>query len=149
MGLFDTLKIKLLLKKVNTTPTKRDIYIPSIDKFHSALIILDKKDMTLKSKLELVFKNSKISMLYKRTKEELPSEENKYLYSYHVADLGFGKIKNERLIGLLNSNFDISIDFVTKNNDLNYWCGKTDCEITCHCACQSCIGLRLNSLRTN
>lgn len=125
MGLLDNYKIKLLLKKVNITSTKREVYIPTIDKFYSALIILDKKDMAIKAKLESIFTNSKISILYKRTEEEVPSEENKYIYSYHKSDLGFGKIKREQLLGLLHTNFDVVIDFSSNTTEFNYFVKKS------------------------
>ena len=125
MGIFDTYKIKLLLKKVNKITAKRDIRIPTIDKYHSILILLDKNDLSLKKELESIFKNSKISILYNRKKEELPIKEEKYIYSYYKSDLGFGKIKRERLLGLLYTNFDLVIDFSTNTTEFNYFVKKS------------------------
>jgi hypothetical protein len=125
MTIFDTYKTKLLLKKVKAVSTKREICIPSIDKYYSVLILLDQNDSIIKNELASIFKNSKISTLYNRTTKELPSAEDKYTYSYHKSDLGFGKIKRERLLGLLHSNFDLVIDFSINTTEFNYFVKKS------------------------
>jgi hypothetical protein len=122
-------KKNYLFKKADKKPDNRVIKILDIKKIHSVLIIIE-KDADIEPTKRLVkktFENSKITCLSLRPqKEDLSSN---YDFHFHPSDLGFGKIKNDRLIGLLNSNFDISVDFVTKSNDLNYFVKKCNASL--------------------
>jgi len=125
MGVFHKYKIKLLLNKVNKIAEKRDIQISAIEKYYSVLILLDKKDLSIKNKLESIFENSEIAMLYKRVEKDLPLKEKKNIYSYHKSDLGFGNLKRERLVKLLYRNFDLVIDFSSQTAEFNYFVKKS------------------------
>ncbi len=125
MGFFDNFKIKLLVKKINVNSNKRDIKVLPVEKYHSILILFDQEELLIKEQLESIFESSKISMLYRRTESDLPVEEKKYIYSYNKSDLGFGKIKRERLLGLLYTNFDLVIDFSTDITEFNYFVKKS------------------------
>lgn len=131
MGLFDNYKIKALLKKSKAISTKREICILPIEAYHSILIVQNEENPELKSKIESLFTNSKVTLLTSRkTKESLESKNN-YIYTYHVSDLGFGKIANDKLIGLINTNFDLVIDFSDKITEFNYFvkCAKASLKI--------------------
>ena len=125
MAIFHKYKIRLLLNKVNKIADKRDIRISAIGKYSSVLILLDKKDLTIKKKLESIFENSEISMLYKRVEKDLPLKEKKNIYSYHKSDLGFGNLKRERLVKLLYKKFDLVIDFSIHTTEYNYFVKKS------------------------
>ena len=121
MGGLYNFKKNYLLKKAKKNVAKRTIKILNLDKVHSLFIIVE-KESDIKKTQQLVkktFPNSKITSLTIRLNKE--DESSKYDFKYHTSDLGFGKIKNERLLGLLNSNFDLIIDFVTNSNDLDYF----------------------------
>ena len=125
MAIFHKYKIRLLLNKVNKIADKRDIRISAIGKYSSVLILLDKKDLTIKKKLESIFENSEISILYKRVEKDLPLKEKKNIYSYHKSDLGFGNLKRERLVKLLYKKFDLVIDFSIHTTEYNYFVKKS------------------------
>jgi len=125
MGLFDALKKKMILKKTLKGSIKRTIKILPIERYHSVLIILDKKDSALKKRIESTFINAKITSLYNRDIKEFSAEESNFTYTYHSSDLGFGKIKRDNLLGLLNTNFDLVIDFSVHTPEFNYFVKKT------------------------
>ena len=126
MGLLDNFKSNLLSKKVNKTRENRQIIISPLEKVHSILIIFNESSnvSSIKEQLALVFQNSKITSL--TTRNEKVDESDGYSYSYHPNDLGLGKIKNERLVGLINTKFDLVIDFVSETTELDYFVYKTD-----------------------
>ena len=111
MGIFDNLKKKILGNKINKRQSDRLIKILPLIKYHNILVVIDKveNEKEINNHLELVFPNSKITSLsFRDTKID---ESSGYHFSFHKADLGLNKIKNERLIGLINTNFDLIIDF--------------------------------------
>jgi len=121
MGAFDNYKIKLLNKKTTKSSLKRNVCVLPIADYYSILIIQNKANDILIKSIESIFKNSKVTQLYSRTEKEVPIEHNTHIYTYHISDLGFGKIKKERLLGLVNTNFDLVIDFSDKITEFNYF----------------------------
>jgi len=126
MGAFDNFKAKLLNNKVNKKGTNRKIEILPVDKIHNILIIANslENEETIKNHLLLIFQGAKISTL--STRDQKIDESNGLRYTFHPADVGLGKIKNERLIGLVNSNFDLLIDFVSEPTELDYFVYKSN-----------------------
>lgn len=121
MGIFDNLKKNLLQKKISKNEPKRDIKILPINAYHNILIVVDSSNNApqLKTHLELVFQNAKFTNLTFR--DNKIDESNGFTFTFHATDMGFGKIKNERLLGLINSNFDLVIDFVSKQTELDFF----------------------------
>jgi len=121
MGFFDNYKVKMLLRKINNISIKRTVRILPIENYHSILIVQNETNDALIKSIESIFTTSKITQLHSRIEKEDTTTNNNYVYTYHVSDLGFGKIKNERLLGLLNTNFDLVIDFSNKITEFNYF----------------------------
>jgi len=121
MDFFDNYKIKLLLRKINNTSVKRAVRVLPVENYHSILIVQNGADDNLIKNIESIFKNSKVTQLYSRTEKEPTTNDTNYIYTYHASDLGLGKIKNERLLGLINTNFDLVIDFSDKITEFNYF----------------------------
>jgi len=119
MGLFDTFKIKLILKKIKSSSDTRTIKILSLKSYKSILVISDKNEDAFVTQLKSIFDNSKFTTLYNREDKEDQSTLNNY--TYHISDLGFGSIKNDKLLQVLNINFDAVIDISQKTLELNYF----------------------------
>jgi len=121
MGIFDSFKKNLLQKKITKNKHQRDIKILPIKTYHNVLLIFDssQNERDLKTHLELVFENAKFTNLTFR--DNKIDESNGYTYTFHTSDMGFGKIKNQRLLGLINTNFDLVIDFVTNQTELDFF----------------------------
>ena len=126
MGILNNIKKKLLSRKINRD---RKIEILPIDKTHNILIVIDNftKDQIIRNHLQLIFEKSKITTLSFRN--EKVDDSNGFFYSFHSSDIGLGKIKNERLIGLTNTNFDLMIDFVSKPTELDYFVQKANSSL--------------------
>jgi|GEM_PF-2019054 len=121
MEFFDNYKVKMLLRKINNISIKRTVRILPIENYHSILIVQNERNDTLIKSIESIFTTSKITQLYSRIEKEDTLTNSNYVYTYHVSDLGFSKIKNERLLGLVNTNFDLIIDFSNKITEFNYF----------------------------
>jgi len=124
MGFLDTFKSKLFLKQIFKKTVERKIEILPINKYHSVLIVVNTLDSNLESHLKKTFDKAKFTFLTTRADKENHSTENN-IYTFHVSDLGFGKVKSEKLIGLLHTNFDLVIDFTTKTSALDYFIKKS------------------------
>lgn len=121
MGLFDNYKIKLLLKKAKSITTQRKVSILPVENYRSILIISNEADDTLEKNITSAFKNSNITQLYSRSEKIEDSSNNDNIYTYHISDLGFGSITNQRLLDLLDKDFDLIIDFSDKITEFNYF----------------------------
>ena len=119
MGLFDAFKIKMILKKIKSTSESRVIKISPTNSYKSTLIISDQVDESFNTYLATVFEKSKFTTLSNRKEKKDDSSANHY--TYHISDLGFGNIKNDRLLNLLNTQFDLVIDISIKTKELNYF----------------------------
>jgi hypothetical protein len=126
MGLIKNIKKKFLNQK---TDKNRKVEILPIDKVHNILIVLDNSEnfQIIKNHLLVVFQKSKITTLSFRDKKN--DSSNGYHYSFHSSDIGLGKIKNDRLIGLINTNFDLMIDFISEPTELDYFVKKSNCSL--------------------
>lgn len=129
MGVLDNFKKKLLKGKVDKKSKNRKIEILPIEKVYNILIVIDKfeDDAEIKNHLQLVFQKAKITSLSFRN--EKVDDSIGFFYSFHPADLRLTKIKNERLIGLVNTNFDLVIDFVSELTELDYFVYKCDSSL--------------------
>lgn len=121
MAIFDNFKKNLLQKKISKNKHQRDIKILPLSSYHNILIIIDssKNEHSLKTHLELVFQNAKFTNLTFR--DNKIDESNGFTYTFYPTDMGFGKIKNQRLLGLINTNFDLVIDFVSNQTELDFF----------------------------
>lgn len=126
MGVLDNFKKKLLNSKVDKKSGNRKIQILPINQVHNILIVFRKfeDELEIKNHLQLVFQKAKITSLSFRN--EKVDDSNGFFYSFHPTDLGLGKVKNNRLIGLINTNFDLVIDFVSEPTELDYFVHKCD-----------------------
>ena len=126
MGLINNIKKKLLNHK---TDRNRKVEILPIEKVHNILIVINDSEnfQIIKNHLLVVFQKSKITTLSYRDKKN--DSSNGFHYSFHTSDIGLGKIKNERLIGLINTNFDLMIDFTSKPTELDYFVQKSNCTL--------------------
>jgi hypothetical protein len=129
MGILDNINKKLLNRKVDKNHGNRKVEILSIEKTHNILIVINNfgDDLEIKNHLQLIFQKSKVTSLSFRN--EKVDNSNGFFYSFHPSDIGLGKIKNERLIGLINTNFDLVIDFVSEPTELDYFVQKTNSSL--------------------
>lgn len=121
MGIFDNLKRNLLHKKISKNLGEREIKILPLEKYHNILIIVDtiNNQKAFSNHLQLVFPNAKFTTLTFR--DQKLDESSGFTFTFHTNDMGFGKIKNDRLLGVVNTNFDLVIDFIKKETELDYF----------------------------
>ncbi len=112
------LKIKLLLKRLSKID-KRKLFILPPDKINSILVITNSNIPLIESQLKTYFPHAKYYFLTLR--KDKKDQSTAHQFTFHSYDLGFGKLKNERLNQMLKQSFEILIDYNKQPCELDFF----------------------------
>lgn len=101
----------------------KKIILKKPDSFERIILITSDKKSDLFDKIKLLFKNAEISHLYLRKEKQDSSE--KFTYTVHPSDFNLtGHLKNDKLMKLLQAEFDLTIDLCPDSILLNYFVSR-------------------------
>jgi len=121
MKIVKNIKLNFLKRKLNKSEEKnRKIKIKLPNQFLQVLIISSHPNDSFFKKATAVFLNAELNALYLRTQKEDNSAQ--FSYSVHESDFNLtGTLKNDKLIRLSHSKFDLVIDLSNNSELLNYF----------------------------
>jgi hypothetical protein len=126
--MFNNLKTKQIIKRLSKID-KRKVFVFPPEKINSILVLTNSNIPLIESQLKNYFPQSKYYFLTPRQQKEDKSTGNQY--TFHSLDLGFGKLKNERLSQLLKQNFEVLIDYNKNNCELDFFIKIIDNHLIC------------------
>jgi hypothetical protein len=107
------------LKQKQVPAYKRTVVLKRPDAFLKVLLIINEANNDLIHKAGSVFPKAFINVLYLRTEKEDHSLERRY--TVHAADFNLtGRLKNDKLNRLLETEFDLLIDLSEDSALLTY-----------------------------
>lgn len=108
--------MKLSKKYRSINPEDRKINLLPTNMYETVLVIINKAEQIQHNLLHQAFPAASFSFLSMRNeKQDRSSGSN---YTLHKSDIRFGRIKNDRLKTLVNTNFDLLID-LSEHSKLN------------------------------
>lgn len=126
--MFNILKIKQIIKRLSKID-KRKVFVLPPEKINSILVITHSNIPLIESQLKNYFPQSEFYFLTTRDKKEDVSTGNQY--SFNTSDMGFGKLKNDRLNQLLKQNFEVVIDYNKNGCELDFFIKILDTHLIC------------------
>jgi len=119
MSAADGVKIGFIKRRLKRVRPKRKPVLRKPTNFRNVLIVSEEDKTALIQTVNSYFDRASISVIYKRNNKEDNSKKGQY--AVHLSDINLtGKVKNEKLIRLMNEQFDLIIDLQKKDDLLRY-----------------------------
>jgi len=129
MKISENIKLNFLRKKLKKSGGKnREVKIKLPNQFLRVLIISSNENDSFFKKAATLFLNAELNSLYLRKQKEDITVQ--FRYSVHESDFNLtGTLKNDKLIRLSHSKFDLIIDLSNNSDLLNYFLQNAQSEL--------------------